>query len=103
MTKRMATVLEMADHRRKLAAAARRKQVREIEEKAKELVERKCKCGCELKFRVLPTSIHIYGSRWCAIQSGFKFKNAFNDDGAHSVRRWIIPDMGITADVEKTW
>jgi hypothetical protein len=80
--------------------AARRKQLREIAEACKLLEDRTCKCGCGIKFRVLPDSELVYGTDQCAKKAGWRPKYLFGPGGVYQIdRRWVWHTPGISAPV----
>lgn len=74
----------------------RKRQLAEIKVACARLVERKCKCGCSLKFRVFPESELVYGSASCAQKAGWRprwrFEPAYDES-----RRWVWITAGIDA------
>jgi hypothetical protein len=77
-------------------AIARANQLAEIALACLRLEERKCKCGCGIKFRVFPESELVYGSHVCAQAAGWRPKYRFEPEYQMD-RRWIIHAIGISA------
>lgn len=79
-----------------IRATKRARQLAEIAVACARLEQRKCKCGCGIKYRVFPESELIYGTTKCAQKAGWKPKYRFEPPFDHT-RRWVWVTPGIDA------
>ncbi len=74
-----------------LKSPTRKLQLSQINSVLKNLITRECKCGCLMKFKVLPHSYHFYASLGCASKAGWKIVNKFGPQGDFQMdRRWLL-------------